>query len=377
MIEELLKNQREQQSWSQPSSVMAAPTTYETDNTNNLRAVEPSAAQNANTVTPSSGQHATKRQPEAPPSAPARPAPASVSLPLAPSKPVGHSHSAKGWEPAVVAHTLENTIKAASAVRAKLKQRYGEGLASQLFTLDSSVSYGTGGRRKEAEKAGVSPQDWPKPTPTFLDPSSRALLAKRFLAKLAAPKGDSASKRFVIAFGGHSSAAAHGNFFNQSYAFAFERLLQPVFAAAGLELVVRNHAMGGTGCVPSAYCVANVYGDDLDALSWDFGMTDGRNIDHAELYFRQAVLQTRQEGAQQSSGNSGSGPQRGYAPIMMLAHNTDSPREDLLKYYMAAGFEVAGIRMNQVRGTQDSTTIVVVHVLGEEEMVVVDTSSIL
>jgi isocitrate lyase len=35
---------------------------------------------------------------------------------------------------------------------------------------------------------------------------------------------------------------------------------------------------------------------------------------------------------------------------MMLAHNTDGPREDLLKYYVAAGFEVAGIRMNQVQG---------------------------
>ena len=348
MIEELLKNQREQQSGSQPSSPLVAPTSHESDNTNNLRSEQPSAAHNTNTGV-ASGQ-ATKRQREREPlaSPAAKPLASAVTVPLAANKPVGHSHNAKGWEPAVVAHTLENTIKAASAVRAKLKERYGNGLATQLFTLDSSVSYGTGGRRKEAEKAGVSPQDWPKPTPTFLDSSSRALLAKRFLAKLAAPKGDSASKRFVIAFGGHSSAAAHGNFFNQSYAFAFERLLQPVFKAAGLELVVRNHAMGGTGCVPSAYCVANVYGNDLDALSWDFGMTDGRNIDHAELYFRQAVLQTRQEGEQLSS--SGSGPQRGLAPVMMLAHNTDGPREDLLKYYVAAGLEVAGIRMNQVQG---------------------------
>jgi len=204
--------------------------------------------------------------------------------------------------------------------------------------LDPLVSYGAGSRRKDAERAGTPPQDVPKATPTFLDADSRALLAKRFLAKLAAPKGDLAAKRFVIAFGGHSSAAAHGNYYNQSYAHAFERLLVPVFNAAGLALVVRNHAMGGTGCVPSAYCVANVYGRDLDALAWDFGMTDGRNVDHAELYFRQAVLQTRQANGQGS-----------LAPVLVLAHNTDTPREELLKHYAAAGFEVAGIRMNQVR----------------------------
>jgi hypothetical protein len=53
-------------------------------------------------------------------------------------------------------------------------------------------------------------------------------------------QGDSA-KKFVVAFGGHSSAAAHGNYFNESYAHAFQRLLTPVCEAAGIELVVRNH----------------------------------------------------------------------------------------------------------------------------------------
>jgi hypothetical protein len=66
---------------------------------------------------------------------------------------------------------------------------------------------------------------------------------KRFLAKLAAPKSDEASKTFVIAFGGHSSAASHGNYFNQSYAHYFQRMLEPALKAAGIQLVVRNHGI--------------------------------------------------------------------------------------------------------------------------------------
>jgi hypothetical protein len=59
--------------------------------------------------------------------------------------------------------------------------------------------------------------------------------------------------------------------------------------------------MGGTGCVPSAYCVGNVYGSDLDVISWDFGMTDGRNIDHGELYYRQVDRQSSEHSFEKSS----------------------------------------------------------------------------
>mmetsp|Transcript_27387 Transcript_27387/g.49738 ORF Transcript_27387/g.49738 Transcript_27387/m.49738 type:complete len:783 (+) Transcript_27387:70-2418(+) len=253
---------------------------------------------------------------------------------------VGHSFSAKGWEPAVVAHTLENTIKAATKTRTLLKERYGEQLYKAAFTLDEHILYSKGMRERAFKEeamlaAATAASVLQPPTPVFLDHSSRQLLVKRMLAKLAAPKTSKGSKEFVVAFGGHSSAAAHGNLFNQSYAHAFERLLSPVFQAAGLDLVVRNHAMGGTGCVPSAYCAGNVYGTDLDAISWDFGMTDGRNIDHGELYYRQAILQNQ-------AARPGSLP-----PLLLLAHNTDNLREGLMQHYSRAGFEVAGIRMNQ------------------------------
>jgi hypothetical protein len=66
-------------------------------------------------------------------------------------KPVGHSHNAKGWEPAVVAHTLENTIKAVTKQKSVLKEKYGEALAKEIFALDSQIAYN--GRLRD--KTGV------------------------------------------------------------------------------------------------------------------------------------------------------------------------------------------------------------------------------
>ena len=168
-------------------------------------------------------------------------------------------------------------------------------------------------------------------TPVFLDPSSRSLLVKRLLRKLAT------HENFVVAFGGHSSAAAHGNYYNQSYAHVFERVLAPAFEAAKIPLVVRNHAMGGTGSVPGSYCLGTVYGEDLDVMSWDFGMTEGNNIDHTDYFFRSALLRDR-------------------TPMVLLSHNTDNQREALLKYYAEKGFEVGGIRMNQAMTMTPPTT---------------------
>lgn len=128
-----------------------------------------------------------------------------------------------------------------------------------------------------------------------------------------------------------------------------------MFAAAGLILTVRNHAMGGTGSITSAYCSAAVYGDDLDAVSWDFGMTDGRNDDHAEFFFRQAILQNY-KGHQNKGSPSPPPPVMAPSsslpflpPLLLLTHNSDTPREAIMSHYSHHGFEVAGIRMNHVR----------------------------
>ncbi len=83
--------------------------------------------------------------------------------------------------------------------------------------------------------------------------------------------------------GGHSAAAAHGNLFNQSYAYILEETARPTFEALGITFYGKNYAMGGTKSAPeNALCMSAVYGPELDILSWDFGMTDGSRA--ADLY---------------------------------------------------------------------------------------------
>ena len=83
--------------------------------------------------------------------------------------------------------------------------------------------------------------------------------------------------------GGHSSAAGHGNLFNQTYGYIIEESARPIFDALGITFYGKNYAMGGMKSAPeSALCISQLYGPDLDILSWDFGMTDGSRA--ADLY---------------------------------------------------------------------------------------------
>ena len=80
----------------------------------------------------------------------------------------------------------------------------------------------------------------------------------------------------IWATGGHSSAAGHGNLFNQSYTAVMEQTVAPVFHSVGIDFEGRNHAMGGTSSGPElGICSEAVFGTDIDVLSWDFGMMDG------------------------------------------------------------------------------------------------------
>lgn len=75
-----------------------------------------------------------------------------------------------------------------------------------------------------------------------------------------------------MSFAGTSVTAGHDNLFEESYPMVFARALEPVFEAAGVELHVRNHAMGNNPAVPSAFCVGAQLGEDTDVAVWEFGM---------------------------------------------------------------------------------------------------------
>lgn len=77
------------------------------------------------------------------------------------------------------------------------------------------------------------------------------------------------SAHFVWATGGHSAAAGHGNFYDESYTSYLEQAVKPVFEAVGLQFTGRNYAMGSTASAPeSALCNKEIYGQDIDALVW-------------------------------------------------------------------------------------------------------------
>jgi hypothetical protein len=79
--------------------------------------------------------------------------------------------------------------------------------------------------------------------------------------------------KYVWSTGGHSAAAAHGNLYNESYTAIMEQDLKEIFGSIGIEFEGRNYAMGGTqSAAEMAMCWKEIFGDDTDFFSWDFGM---------------------------------------------------------------------------------------------------------
>ena len=94
--------------------------------------------------------------------------------------------------------------------------------------------------------------------------------------------------KFTVVLAGHSAAAGHGNHFHQSYIHQMHKIMAPIFARLGVQLVTRNMAIGGLGTLPTALGFADLYGDEIDLMLWDSGMTEMK--EPFDLFVRQAVL---------------------------------------------------------------------------------------
>ena len=78
---------------------------------------------------------------------------------------------------------------------------------------------------------------------------------------------------FIWTTGGHSASAGHGNLYNETYTAYLGRDLLQVLPKIGWNVETRNYAMGGMGSGSElGLCMEQVYGNDFDFLSWDFGM---------------------------------------------------------------------------------------------------------
>eukprot|EP00934_Nitzschia_sp_Nitz4_P003014 Nitzschia sp. Nitz4//scaffold75_size92586//394//3490//NITZ4_004836-RA/size92586-augustus-gene-0.85-mRNA-1//-1//CDS//3329557648//3004//frame0 len=98
------------------------------------------------------------------------------------------------------------------------------------------------------------------------------------------------SDTFTVVMGGHSAAAGEGNHFRQSYMMQFHKVMAPIFARLGVKLVTRNFGMGGLGTLQNSLAMASIYGEDIDVLIWDTGMTEGKDKRAIDMFIRQGVL---------------------------------------------------------------------------------------
>jgi len=119
---------------------------------------------------------------------------------------------------------------------------------------------------------------------------SKERLVRRLTRKLAESLlTEKKDTTFTWVTTGHSAAAGHGNLFNQSYTHVMETMVAQVFSAAGLTFVGKNYAMGsGMQSGPEqALCMESLYGsgtEDIDVLSYDYDITDGRDTCLAALW---------------------------------------------------------------------------------------------
>jgi len=111
--------------------------------------------------------------------------------------------------------------------------------------------------------------------------SSKKKLQRRMMKKVIEANAIQFSKKktFTWVTSGHSAAAGHGNLFNQSYTSTMQTIVSEVFSSAGLKFIGKNYGMGGgiASGPELSMCMEAIYGSDIDIISWDFDITDGRD----------------------------------------------------------------------------------------------------
>lgn len=69
----------------------------------------------------------------------------------------------------------------------------------------------------------------------------------------------------------------------------FHKVMAPVFARLGVKLITRNLAQGGLGTIQASLGMSSIYGDEIDVLLWDAGMTEGTGYQQ-EFFIRQGLI---------------------------------------------------------------------------------------
>ena len=70
----------------------------------------------------------------------------------------------------------------------------------------------------------------------------------------------------------------------------FHRIMAPIFARLGVTLITRNISQGGMGTLQNSLGSGDIYGNKVDILIWDSGMTEKTRQDHIDFFFRQGLI---------------------------------------------------------------------------------------
>ena len=102
-----------------------------------------------------------------------------------------------------------------------------------------------------------------------------------------------AQRPFVMAFSGYSITVGRGNYFNQSFPFVVQRILEEPFQSLlSTKLIVRNGAIGGIPSFPYGFCLEHFLGKDVDTIAWDYSMNESpKSSAVLESFIRQAMQQ--------------------------------------------------------------------------------------
>ena len=124
-------------------------------------------------------------------------------------------------------------------------------------------------------------------TANNIEAESFDILKYKFAVKMLSPKPD---EDYLMIFGGSSVTASHDNYYNQSYPFVFRDRMSNIFSKLGVDLVVRNIALGANDCFPYVFCYESMGGMDPDFINWEQSYNCGRESTVFETALRVAAM---------------------------------------------------------------------------------------
>lgn len=164
--------------------------------------------------------------------------------------------------------SIERFVEKSRAMRKEFENRYGGNRAARAILQKALKSTFAESDTKDLGNFGNHPIEY---------------TAQRFLA------ARNENRPFRFGFIGYSVTAGRGNYFNQSFPFVMQRLLEAPMKELGIDLQVINSGIGGVPSFPTGLCLENHLGM-ADVVSWDFAMNEANDVvEGIEAYIRNVL----------------------------------------------------------------------------------------